>query len=256
MDAELPMDRKYIDMHLLIERYLQGSLAEAEQVEFEERLVWDQELMDELSLAERMREGLKASAADVGYSVTAAQAGPVNRLFGLLSVPQYAAAASFLLAVTLTTALFLSPLGPDSNSGDYAATPSAVPPDLSPQLNATLSALQNVPTEIVPLFAVRGASPQAIVVNDASWVVLLVDVVASYDSYRVSVRKDESGAEPFWMQDGLSPTYPDALAVGLPGSSLPPGEYILSIDGTQPSQSGEKAFEHIQEIHFETAFAD
>ena len=33
------MDRKYIDMHLLIDRYLQGSLAEGENAELEERLI-------------------------------------------------------------------------------------------------------------------------------------------------------------------------------------------------------------------------
>ena len=101
------MDRKYIDMHLVIDRYLQESLAEGEKADFEERLVWDQELIDELDLAERLREGLRMSVADDKYTARHGNLGIAARLSGLWSVPEYAAAASFLLAVTLTAAMLL-----------------------------------------------------------------------------------------------------------------------------------------------------
>lgn len=228
------MDRKYIDMHLLIDRYLQGSLAEGENAEFEERLVWDQELIDDVDLAERLREGLRESVADDKYTASHGNYGFVARLSGLWSVPQYAAAASFLLAVTLTAGVLLNPFGPDSGFGGNQATP----------------------TEIVPLLVVRGDSAQTIFVDENAWTVLLVDVTGNYDAYRVTVRKGESGEEQMWMQDGLTPTYPDALAIGMPGKALAVGRYVLSLEGVRDADAGGKTYEHIQEIAFITALAD
>ncbi len=228
------MDKKYIDMHLLTDRYLQGALTEGETVEFEERLVWDQELIDELDLAERLREGLQESVADDKYTAVHGNFGIVARLSDVLVVPQYAAAASFLLAVTLTAGVLLSPFAPDSDFQGNQATP----------------------TEIVPLLVVRSTTVQTIGVNENAWTVLLVDVTGTYDTYRVTVRKDESGAEPIWIQDELLPTYPDALAVGMPGSALAAGRYVLSLEGVRDSTTGEKTYEHIQEIPYETAPAD
>ena len=225
------MDRKYIDMHLLTDRYLQGSLAESEKVEFEERLVWDQELIDELDLAERLHEGLRESVADDKYTASHEDIGILVGMSGLLSVPRYAAAASFLLAVTLTAGVFLNPFIPDGRN-------------------------QTTPTEIVPLLALRGSTAQTIVVNDNAWTVLLVDVTGTYDSYRVTVRTDASSAEPFWMQDGLTPTYPDSVAVGMPGDSLAAGRYVLRLEGVRDSGPDGKTHEHIQDIAFITALAD
>jgi len=228
------MDRQYIDMHLLTDRYLQGTLAEGEKVEFEERLVWDQELIDELDLAERLRDGLRVSIADDKYTASHGNFGIVARLSGLWSIPQYAAAASFLLAVTLTAGVLLNPFMPD---GGYQGN-------------------QATPTEIVPLLALRSATSQTIVVNNNAWTVLLVDVTGLYDSYRVTVQKDAPDAEPFWMQDALMPTYPDAVAVGMPGNALAAGRYVLSLEGIRDSATGEKTYEHIQDIPFETAPPD
>jgi len=228
------MDREYIDMHLVIDRYLQGTLAEGEKAEFEERLVWDQELIDELDLAERLRDGLRESVADDKYTTSYGNFGIVARLSGLWSVPQYAAAASFLLAVTLTAGVLLNPFMTDGGSQGNQATP----------------------TEIVPLLVVRSATAQTIVVNENAWTVLLVDVTGNYDSYRVTVRKDEFGGEPFWMQDALTPTYPDALAIGMPGNVLVAGRYVLSLEGARDAGTGEKTYEHIQDIAFITAPAD
>ena len=228
------MDSKYIDTHLVVDRYLQGGLAEGELAEFEERLVWDQELIDELDLAERLREGLQESIADDKYTASHGNYGIVARLSGLWSVPQYAAAASFLLAVTLTAGVFLSPFGPDRDFGDN----------------------QVATTEIVPLLVMRGDTAQTIFVNERAWTVLLVDVTGNYDSYRITVQKDEPEGEQMWIQDGLLPTYPDALAVGMPGNLLATGSYVLSLEGVRDADAGGKTYERIQDIAFNTAIAD
>ena len=222
------MDKSYIDMHLLTDRYLQGSLTEGETEDFEERLVWDQELIDELDLAERLRDALKASVAEDRYSAGPGKAGLIGRFTGILAIPQYAAAASFALAVMLTAGVLLNPLMPDGDTGDLPTT------------------------NIVPLFVVRGASPaQEIQFNDASWTVLLVDVTGSHNAYRVTVRKAGADSEPVWMQDDLRPTYPESLAIGMPGNLLADGEYVLIVEGVVDTANGQAAYEHIQDIPFE-----
>jgi hypothetical protein len=228
------MDKNYIDMHLLVDRYLQGILSDAEEAEFEERLVWDQELVVELDLAERLREGLQKSFADEKYAAKGGETNILGRLFDLLIVPQYAAAASFLLAVTLTVGVLLNPLMPDSNDSSGQATP----------------------TEFIPLLALRSSTAPTIHINEDAWTVLLVDVVGSYDSYRVTVRRDDPDAEPVWRQDQLIPTYLGALAVGMPGDSLMNGDYVLSIEGARESGTGESNYEFIQDLPFISAIAD
>jgi hypothetical protein len=228
------MDRKYIDMHVLTDRYLRGTLPEEEKAEFEERIVWDRDLVDELDIAERLREGLRQSVAEDKYTVSDSTISFMNRLSGLFSVPQYAAAASFALATILMGGLFMSPIGHIENGSD--SRPGV--------------------TEIIPLFATRSNNVPTIAVTENAWTVLLLDVAGTYDSYRVSVRADQSGAVAFFSENQLPTTYPESIAVGMPSDLLVPGRYVLSIEGERETDSGEIVYEHIQNITFETASAD
>lgn len=228
------MDRNYIDLHLLADRYLQGALAESEKAEFEERLVWDQELIDELDLAERLSEGLQQAVVEDGYAAADGANSIFAQLSDLFRIPQYAAAASFLLAITLAAGVFMSPLMLESNRGDDAM----------------------ISTNVVPLIALRSTTVPTIRVDGDAWTVLLVDIVGSYDSYRVIVRRDGADMEPIWRKDTLLPTYLGALAVGMPGSLLGPGRYVLSVEGVRRSEAGETIHEHVQNLIFETAPAD
>lgn len=230
------MDRNYIERHLLVDRYIQGKLEETELDAFEERLVWDTELVDEVELAERLRAGLKdvsVAKADVveapGFDLFAA-------VSGLFAVPQFAAAASFLLAMALTIGVMTSPIVDLDGPPGTAASQ----------------------TDIIPLFATRAfrADVLSVKVDPGAWTVLLVDVMGDYPAYRATVRRDESGADPVWMQDGLLPTYPESLAIGMPGSQLAPGRYVLTIEGAKPSDAGETLYERVQEIPFESTPAD
>jgi len=114
------MEQSYIDLHLVTDRYLRGSLSERELHEFEERLVWDTDLVSEVELAEQLRAGLQ-SAAKAGH-LTASEPGFLSRLW---SVPVYAAAASFVVAVGLTSIAFLSMQGsgPADRSYDVDIVP-------------------------------------------------------------------------------------------------------------------------------------
>jgi hypothetical protein len=228
------MDRKYIEQHLVVDRYLQGTLPGGELAEFEERLTWDQELIDELDLAERLRDGLREAAEEDSYTVAADRAGIADWLYNLFSIPQYAAAASFALAVTLTAGVLLNPIGTGLGTDGFQATS----------------------TEIVPLVAVRGATASPVVFSADTQLVLLVDVTGSHASYRVTVRADRPGASPFWTQDEMLPTYLDSLAVSMPGDLLEAGPYALTVEGVSTSDDGEKIYEHIQDISFESAPAE
>jgi len=220
-----------MDTHLVTDRYLQGNLTEGEKIEFEERLVWDQELIDELDLAERLRDGLRETLADDRYTVRPGPVSLVARLSDALAVPRYAAAASFLLAVTLSSGVLMSPMMTDRNGYEFQA----------------------MPTEIIPLLVVRGSNVPQVIYSEDTTTVLLIDAIGTYASYRVTIRKDEPGIAPIWAQDRMLPTYLESLAVSMPGDLLTPGRYLLAVEGMQVSETGEQSFEHIQDIRFDAS---
>jgi hypothetical protein len=228
------MDTKYMEMHLVVDRYLQGALSGNEVARFEERLTWDQELIDELDLAERLRDGLREVTEEGSYTVAADRVGIGDWLSNLFFVPQYAAAASFALAVALTSGVLLNPFGAGRDMDGFRATP----------------------TEIVPLVVVRGATATPVVFSAGTQLVLLVDVTGFHASYRVAIRADQPGASPFWTQDDMRPTYLESLAVSMPGDLLEAGPYVLTVEGVSTSDDGEKIYEHIQDISFESAPAE
>jgi len=228
------MDRNYIEQHLLVDRYVQGKLEGNELDEFEERLVWDESLIDEVRLAEHLRDGLREPSVARARDARSPGLDLIAMMSGVLAVPGFAAAASFVLAVALTAGVFMSPL---VNVGDEAEMP-------APQ------------TYIVPLFNTRSEVLPEVAIEPDHWTVLLVDAKGDYGAYRATIRKDEPDSEPVLMQDGLMPTYPDSLAVGMPGSTLAAGRYILTIEGVVPAGTGEATYELIQNIPFESRPAD
>ena len=226
------MDRNYIEQHLLVDRYLKNSLDQTELDTFEERLVWDSELVAEVELAERLRDGLREAATRRDHAAAPAGQGLIAVISDFFAVPQYAAAASFLLAVTLTIGVLTSPMVNLGGTG-------------------TDSILE---TDIVPLVVTRSASVQTIEVDQDAWTVLLVDVIGNYPTYRATVRPAESGARPIWVQDDITPTYPDSLAIGMPGTVLVPGRYTITIEGSD--STGDQSREKVQDITFETTLPE
>ena len=220
------MNRHYIDRHLVIDRYLQGKLAESEEAEFEERLVWDRELVDDLDLAASLQAGLRVSAAESKY-IGGESESLAWRLKSAMSMPRYAAAASFVMGVLLTSMLV--------NNIDTGIDPVRI---------------DSRPTTVMPLMALRSSDVQTISVERDGINVFMVDVPLTYTSYRVSIRKEEA-SEPFWTQANLVPGYTEALAVGVPGSALAPATYFLTIEGVS-----EEAVTLIQEIPFRTVAVD
>jgi hypothetical protein len=205
------MDREYISQHNVIERYLSGRLTEEELVAFEERCLWCQETLDDLDVAERLRDGLRGAKA--AQTATSAR-GPVARV--LLS-PQWAAAASVMLVVSLATTGYLLNQDPSSPQGLATA-------------------------QVYSIEATRGSdAPSAIVrvAPEDRWVVLLVyPELGRHNSYMAALQRSDE-AQPVWQIDYIPPGTTDSLALSVPATLLKPGDYRLRISGRNGSPPGD-----------------
>lgn len=222
------MNRRYIELHLLTDRYLQGTLSEAETADFEERLLWDKELMDEVDIAQHLREGLRTTGV---AELKATKASPSGFLSTIWTVPQYAAAASFLLAVVLTSLVFLDPAPPDI-PGDASAA------------------------DIVPLEVVRSSSRSTVTFKSDRTTVLLVGVFEDYANYRVTIDRDGAGNETVWVDEEITPTYLDSLAISIPPGFLAAGAYTMTIEGRTNASDLSSRYVVIQQIPFEARIDD
>ena len=74
------MDSDYINENQVADRYLMGQLTPEESAEFEERLLWDKEVQDELILCQKLRQGIKdAETARVSCSRSSDREAPETR---------------------------------------------------------------------------------------------------------------------------------------------------------------------------------
>jgi hypothetical protein len=220
------MDRQYIHDHQVIERYLNGTLAADEEQAFEEAYLEDAELLDELKAAERLREGLKG--LDAGGRLGPAGAPAAWRR--TFTSPQYAAAASVLLAVTVVL------------SGTLYRENRA--------LREETFAVGSAVTRLVPLVALRGANEIEVSAPAAAeWTVLLVDAGPTpYDSYRATlVRREGAPAQTIWSAGGLEPTPDGAIGIGVPGRMLTPGSYDAMVEARLNDWSAER-FEEVVRV--------
>jgi hypothetical protein len=201
------MDRQHIRDTEVIERYLGGRLSAAEEQAFEEAYLADPELLEELEAAERLRTGLQDLHGGAAGGVPRR-----SRWVELMSSPRYGIAASLVAVVALASATALYVQGRGSQPGS--------------------SFTANAATRLLPLVSVRGAdNPNEIAVPaPGEWTVLLLDPgFGNYDTYR-AVLASVDGQELLRL-DGLTPTYEELLAVGMPGAVLAPGEYEIRVFG-------------------------
>lgn len=227
------MDRQYIQEHRIVDRYLNGRLSAEEERAFEEYYLSDPVLLEELELAER----LKRAVVSTGEHERGRRGGP----FGVFHSPQYAAAASVLLAASLVLASVLyvqnMSLREQGPGFDFA---SAV-------------------TRLVPLVRTRSAAPIEISSRDSNeWTVLEVDVsLADYDLYRVTLERleGEGAAGRVLELDGLAADGEGYLLVGMPGRLLTPGQYELRVEGRQDAWAAER-YEMADEIALSVVGSD
>jgi hypothetical protein len=214
------MDRRYIRDNQLIERYLRGTLTPDEEQAFEEAYVGDPELLAELELADRLRQGVKELGA--GGELKRRPLG--GSRFSAPFSRAWAAAASVLVVVSLAI-----------SAGLYRDNAS---------LRQDLETVADVEVRLLPLMTLRGAPESEIEApREDELAVLLVDPgFTSYDVYRavVSRRSDQSSAE-IWAVEGLRPEFQDQLVVEMPGRLLPPGRYEIEVTGRMNDWPADRA---------------
>ena len=222
------MEINYIKTHMIIERYVKGTLSQQEETDFEERLVWDQALQEEVELAETLHKWLHASATPTEYQVndddhSLGWSSRFNILTGVAArtmlQPAYAAAASFVLGIFIT----FSALQNVENDLEFGLD-------------------QSVPSLVVPLISTRSANNdlQEVPASPGAVTLLLIDVPDPTQQFDVVVRNSEGNIA--WQQASLFAGYLDAVAVGVPGSVLPPGDYTLMIESAITGSSYKQEF--------------
>jgi hypothetical protein len=198
----MKMDRKYVSQHNVIERYLSGRLTEAEVAAFEERCLWCHETLDELEAAERLREGLREPGA--AYTTTRPR-GPLARL---LFSPQWAAAASVMLVVSLAT------------TGWLLTQQSHVPGLATAQVYS------------IEMTRGRAATSTVVRVGPADrWVVLLMyPDLGRHNRFRAELNR-AGEASPVWQVSDIPPGTTESIALTLPAELLTAGDYRLRVTG-------------------------
>lgn len=220
------MDREYISQHNVIERYLSGRLKDEERDAFEERCLWCSETLQELEVAERLREGLR----DVDMSHGGAPASARGPLTRWLFSPQWAAAASVMLVVSLgTTGWLLTRM----------ASPVA-------ELATTL---------VYSIEMTRGGDIPSTVVRvgpDDHWVVLLVyPELGRHERYRAELYRSGE-TQQLWQATDIPPGTAESLALTLPAELLSPGDYRLGVIGLNEAAPGDP----VGEVSFRVAAAE
>jgi hypothetical protein len=210
------MDRKNIELRDLVEPYLQGKLTPEQEQAFEEGYLADASLLEEVMLAEKLRDGLVRHAK--GAPGRASEGARPSRWPSLLTSPIYAAAATVLLAFSLVTSTTLVVQNQTLRGGGPG------------------SLAGPMPTRFLPLVSVRGdASPNVVEVPASDeWLVFQVYAGPEpYDSYRATLAR-VGGGDPLWQQSGLEPTVDEEILVGLPSGTLEPGYYEIELEGRMP----------------------
>jgi hypothetical protein len=206
------MDRQYIRDNQVIERYLSGALTADEEQAFEETYLGDAEILDQIEAAERLRDGIKelGNAGDLERS----RPRPRPRWQRFFASPQYAAAASLLLVVSLGLSTTWYREIRNLRESSFTET-SAI-------------------TRAVALDAVRGGDGSSIVAPEPDeFTVLLLDTgVVAYDTYRaVLTRRDGDRSEEIFNRADLVPQLGGTILIGVPGRALRPGTYEARLEG-------------------------
>ncbi len=225
------MDHAYIEEHNLADRYVMGALPDEERILFEEHFVDCQECLDRLDTAEGWRDALKTAVA-AGPS----RSGVLAWLAQTARWKQAAVlAAAGVVLVILPAGLLWMQL--DETRGRLEQAKNAAEA-WQRRYQAARSA--SLP-ETLPVFALtmtRGAQlePSApadriVVPSSVPVVVLLLDRKSDsgFLNYRASL--SDGRGRVLWTASDLEAAPPGTLALSLPTSLLPPGDYALILEG-------------------------
>jgi hypothetical protein len=224
------MDRQYIHEHQVIERYLRSALTPDEEKRFEEAYLADPDLLAEIELVEHLRKGLKSHSTDTRQHARGSAAPTWLRI---MTSPQYAAAASVLLAMAV---VFAGALYRENMS-----------------LRGTAS-FAAVPTRTIQLFTVRGEGGTVVPAaerNDVLTIFALDPGAPEYDTYRATIRRmGRESPEVVAQVGGLTIGYFQTVDVGVPERALTAGAYEVELEGRMNDWAPERAYELASRIPF------
>ena len=221
-----------------LERYHRGELSDEQAEAVELRLLSDPDAVDaleELAAApitsefdQEIAELIKRGLEDDPQNVTPFPARPKARsgIQRLMASPQYAAAASLLLMVSLVFSGLM-----------YQQSRDVIPGADS--------------TRLVPLVTARGSTTPNIIPagSDGEWLVLLVDPgLTEYSTYRATVvLETETGSKEISKLENLKLGYEEMVAVGIPGHLLGPGDYAVQVAGRMDEWPADR-FEEVTRV--------
>ncbi len=212
------MKHPEIEQHDVVERYVAGKLTSDEEARFEEHYLDCPACIGAVEDAERLRRGLELVAAQE----LAARRTALAAAAALLRSRPGALVASLVLVLALLPAgLAWRQAGRLDNELD--ATRRELEDERRPRIN----------TPILTLAPFRAGEPpvqQISLAPEPEWIVLAIELSDSAEaSYRAAL--SQADGTLVWEASGLVPSYLGTLSLSLHSSSLPPGEYVLRING-------------------------
>jgi hypothetical protein len=257
------MTHAYIDEHDLVSRYAMNKLSAEEQADFEAHLIDCVECLDRLDQATALRDGLRKVAASDAVPSVAVRAGaaPAYATPGLgrpvrpaarrgWSLPLGLAAAAALIAAVGGVATIV-PLRRQLSRATTAAadwqrrydeagrTAGALQDRLAAaereltQRPAAPSIEASVPVFALGIVRSGGGSPPAQISIPASAPVVVLSMelpgATGFLQYRAVLTN--AAGQPVWSADQLKPTSPETLGIGLSARLIPPGDYVLTLEG-------------------------
>jgi len=223
------MEHPRIEREHVLEAYLTGRLAPAEEQAFEEHLLECSACLDEVRWAEDFRAALQREAVEDAVR-TAMLPGLVVR--ALRSRGGRWAAVAVLALLMLWPGWLLYRGASLERELEMAR---ADRQDLEARVQRLAG--PHGDARLVPLGVTRGGEDETTVEvptgGEPGWLVLSVELPAvDYPRYRVTL-VSETG-EPLWRGEDLQPGVYDSLLVTVRSDFLPPGEYRLRLEGIEP----------------------
>jgi len=225
------MDHAYIEEQQIIAHYAIGKLAPAERLEFEEHLAGCRECQDEFELTDDFRGALRQSV------LTRVPASTAPVWFGARQIA--ALSAAVLLVAACGLVVFFNQQrsfegerrgwerryasAQQARESAEAQLRAALSPGAAPQFTLNLSRGADAAAE--PPNVVSIAPSTKSVVLSPEW-----QSPSEFHLYR-AILTDAAGRS-VWAEDAIPPPHSGALAITLSANLLPPGKYLLTLEGS------------------------
>ena len=259
------MDHAYVEEHQIADRYVLGTLPDAEAERFENHYLSCLECLDRLQLAESMQRGFQRAAQQGAQQLKSAQQLAFVAWLARLSRGRQAAVLLNVLAVLVVLAVVPTGLarreltqaraaleqerqrsaGTVQLRQELAAREHELAGAREAQVRAVAQLTQvqqpQVNTPVVDLGAERGEGSggpsHRVRPPTAGWIVFRMEIEPLYPSPRsyVAALRDAHGRE-IWRHADLQMSESQTLDLSLPASLVPPGDYAFAVEGLTPGR--------------------